>query len=252
MKRWFCSVVWALYLFSSGLWAQSFPMLNGLREVTEPTDYERFQNIDYARLKHYDSEGKLLDWHTVDEYYNMGGQPRLFVNKVDKASLIILDRPGPNQQKEYEVFIKEEIRNLERVGKKAPELKALTLKGTAVDLEAYQGKVVVLNFWFRHCMPCVKEIPKLNGLVKKYQGKEVVFLAIALDDTSKLTGFLQQHRFDYEVIPNGEAMAEQYGVFSYPAHVVIDRSGIVRYYTSGYGEDVIAELEAAIKKGIGT
>lgn len=39
------------------------------------------------------------------------------------------------------------------------------------------GKIVVMNFWYSKCLPCIKEIPELNKIVAEYKdNKNIVFL----------------------------------------------------------------------------
>ena len=55
-------------------------------------------------------------------------------------------------------------------GKTAEDL-TMQMDGKPTKLSAYQGKVVVLNFWASWCPPCVAETPYLNNLQKKIEAK---------------------------------------------------------------------------------
>jgi thiol-disulfide isomerase/thioredoxin len=51
-------------------------------------------------------------------------------------------------------------------------------------LEDYISKSktpVIISFWATYCIPCVKEIPYFQELVKKYKGKGVKLLLVSLD-----------------------------------------------------------------------
>ncbi|MGK0324190.1 MAG: thiol-disulfide isomerase/thioredoxin, partial [Psychroserpens sp.] len=60
------------------------------------------------------------------------------------------------------------------------------IEGNSHTLESLKGKVVVINFWFINCKPCVAEIPDLNKLKAKFNNKDAVFVAIALDSKPSL------------------------------------------------------------------
>ncbi len=61
-------------------------------------------------------------------------------------------------------------------GNGAPTLHVKETKN-GVEFEEYKGKVVLLNFFGKHCKWCMKEIPHLVDLQKRY-GKEFQVVAI--------------------------------------------------------------------------
>ena len=124
------------------------------------------------------------------------------------------------------------------------------LAGNHYDLAELQGKVVVLNFWFIQCKPCIQEMPELNELVKKYADQEVVFLALATNSAPDLKAFLKKRDFDYHIIPDSRAVAEAYGVEGYPTHVVINPQGAVAYRTMGLSPFTVGEVESSIEKAL--
>lgn len=121
------------------------------------------------------------------------------------------------------------------------------LEGNKVQLEDYRGKVVALNFWFIGCKPCVMEMPELNELVEKYEKEDIVFLAIALDKGSSIEKFLKKTAFDYQIIPDGRSVTGEYGIFSYPTHLILDRDGKVVFSQQGYFSGLKYTLDRKIR-----
>lgn len=120
------------------------------------------------------------------------------------------------------------------------------MEDTKYRLSDLKGKVVVLNFWFINCPPCKQEIPELNKVVEDYKAKEVLFLAVALDEYRALSDFLSETNFKYKIVDGGRWFAESHGVKSYPTHVVLDKEGKVVYHTSGLSTGTIPWLRKAI------
>lgn len=109
--------------------------------------------------------------------------------------------------------------------------------GGVVDLEAYRGKVVILNFWATWCAPCLKEIPDLNRLQESYGEEGLVILSISDEEPETLRAFMSQFTLDTEsvYVPfNMEFPIPFAGAFDIrPASFVVDREGTVRRYILG-------------------
>lgn len=112
-------------------------------------------------------------------------------------------------------------------GTTAPNFTATTIDGKEIELSKLKGKVVVLNFWFTRCQPCIAEMPDLNKIVDHYTGKDVVFLSFAPEDKTKLEEFFQKHPFKFTAVPESETIRRDvFKLFSaWPYAVIIDKEG---------------------------
>lgn len=128
----------------------------------------------------------------------------------------------------------------------APSFSVRDLEGNRFALEGLRGKILVLNFWFVQCRPCVQEMPELNRLVQEHQGEEVVFLAFALNAKPEIETFLKKKTFDYHIIPAAQSVAEDYAVEGYPTHIIIDQTGKVAYRTVGLGLTTVSDLKQTL------
>lgn len=133
------------------------------------------------------------------------------------------------------------------IGAQAVDFVLEDMKGKKHILSELKGKVVVLNFWFIECKPCVMEMPELNDLVTEFKGKEVIFLAIAVNKKEQLKKFLKTTDFSYKVLPNGQSVSDSYGVKGFPTNLIIDKNGIVQYVSTGIGPNNIVNLQKEIK-----
>jgi peroxiredoxin len=129
----------------------------------------------------------------------------------------------------------------------APPFAVKDLKSNSLKLEDLKGKVVVLNFWFVECKPCVSEIPELNELVHDFQKEEIVFIALGLNKAEQMKKFLKKSPFNYQVVPDAKEVANQFAVDGFPTSVVIDKEGVVRYISLGVGPQNKEKLAEAIR-----
>jgi peroxiredoxin len=131
------------------------------------------------------------------------------------------------------------------LNKPAPKFELQDLTGKVCSLENLKGKVVVLNFWFIACKPCVNEMPILNEIKSNYDPAKVVFIALSLDSKAQITAFLKIHQFDFIILPKAESVSKKYNLGAYPASMVINDSGIITFIQIG-GPSIEGNLRAAI------
>ena len=135
----------------------------------------------------------------------------------------------------------------ELIGKMAPPFSVTDISGKQYTLDNLKGKIIVMNFWFIECKPCVMEIPELNKIVDTYQDKEVVFLGFALNDKLKIESFLKKKPYAHNLIPDSKEVVEKFKVGSFPTHILIDKNAMISFVTSGYGPTTIADLTKTIE-----
>jgi len=75
--------------------------------------------------------------------------------------------------------------------------------GKAINTNAWEGKVLVLNFWASWCPPCVEEMPELDQLQRQFSGKNVLFVGIAVDSPSNVRDFLKKTPVSYPIVMGG-------------------------------------------------
>jgi len=96
-----------------------------------------------------------------------------------------------------------------------------------------EGRVIVLDFWFTKCAPCVASIPELNFLARKFP--EILFLSISFDEEPLLTEFLDKMIMLYPVGSDPERkIINEYGVIGYPETFLIDSNGIIQWQGSPF------------------
>lgn len=93
-----------------------------------------------------------------------------------------------------------------------------------------EGKVVVLDFWFINCGPCIYTIPHLNELSRQYRDEDVIFLAVTFDRPEAVSNFLKKKVMLANVgTDTSRQLISKFGVLGFPTTFVIDRMGITRW-----------------------
>lgn len=109
---------------------------------------------------------------------------------------------------------------------KVPDFKVETLNGDTLEVSKLKGKIIILNFWFIECHPCIAEIPDINKLVEMYKNKDIVFISMARDSKEDLIKyFIPKHTLNSKIVPNCDKIASDYCVVGWPAMYIINKKG---------------------------
>src|SRR5215469_9996798 len=109
-------------------------------------------------------------------------------------------------------------------------------KGAPVDLAAYKGRVVLLDFWATWCEGCKEEIPWFMEFQNKYGQKGLAIVGASLDDDGwkSVKPYLRQHRINYRIVIGTLESAKQFGADKgMPVTLLIDRNGKIADVHSG-------------------
>jgi thiol-disulfide isomerase/thioredoxin len=81
--------------------------------------------------------------------------------------------------------------------------------GNSLNLAAYKGKWVLVNFWATWCPPCLEEIPDLESLYK--EGKLVVIgIAMSYKSASEVIDFAKKKGITYPLVLGNDDTASQF------------------------------------------
>lgn len=168
--------------------------------------------------------------------------------KDDEKHVMRLVRMTPEMARTLEELAEKGEKAMKAmIGKPAPDFTLRDINGNSLTLSSLKGKIVVVNFWFTSCPPCVQEMPQLNGLVGKFKEKNVVFLALTFNDKKTVEAFLKEHTFSYSILPLSGQVDKRYQISSWPTSFVIGRDGMVKAAIKT-SENVFAELSGFIEQ----
>ena len=124
-----------------------------------------------------------------------------------------------------------------------------TAAATDIDLAAYRGKVVYLDFWASWCGPCRESFPWLSDLSREYDARKFVVIGVNVDqDRIKAERFLSQNSANFTILYDPEgAIASTYKVTGMPSAILIDRSGHVRFHHTGFSSKSKGKYEEDVR-----
>lgn len=113
----------------------------------------------------------------------------------------------------------------------------LDLENNTVKLSSFINDdiVVILDFMFMDCDPCIKEMEELDDIHSNYDESEVQIISIDIVDSelerSRLASHIENNSYEWIFVVDTEAkdVKGDYQVTSYPTLVIIDKEGKIAY-----------------------
>ena len=110
------------------------------------------------------------------------------------------------------------------------------IDGSIKSFSDFKGSLLVINFWYINCGPCIVEMPYLNKLVDKYKDENIQFLALSFDSIPDIKDFLKKTEFKYDQGSISRSFMYDFTPVS-PAHFIVDKNGIIRDIIIGAPRD---------------
>ena len=113
------------------------------------------------------------------------------------------------------------------VEKLVPEITLTDLSGVQTSIQAYRGKLLVLNVWATWCPPCRREMPSLERLSKSVDSNRIVVASIATDQSvNAVKEFMTQYKITFPTFTDTPTnVANTLGVMVYPETLLIAPDG---------------------------
>lgn len=195
-----------------------------------------------------DTAGTIVPY-TVWTRLLITGRYQIKTEKKENAEFVIYRIPDEEYEKTFGTMPKRKETNFFRTGSRFSHFKTTDINGNKINTKSLAGKILVLNFWFINCPPCIMEMPELSNLAETYKtDSSVVFIAVALDKKYELDEFLKNRSFGYTIIDNGRFISDQYHINSYPTNVIVDQDGKVYFHSTGLSTSTVHWLRKSIEE----
>ena len=161
---------------------------------------------------------------------------------VEYVHHLATSRPTIAYQPSAEEKLLSEAKLVDLRGIDPPSLTLTDAQETKQKLSDLKGKLVILHFWGKNCLPCLKEMPNLQKLEKEFANRSLIVLNICTDveNAEEAQDFLAEQipemktwcdesglglaRFEVKLLPtiwlidkNGKAIARSHGARDWQA-----------------------------------
>lgn len=167
----------------------------------------------------------------LDSVYKAWGGMNMIKRIGSDSVVVTLERPTEaSKAASKKADDERRYKMLAMIGKPAPDFKLQDVDHVSHTLSSLKGKVVVLNFWFTQCSPCIQEMPELNQVQREFKdAADVVFLALTFEKQAIVKAWLASHPFSYKVLTDATSVNSSFGIATWPTNMIIDKQGIIRY-----------------------
>ena len=107
--------------------------------------------------------------------------------------------------------------------------------GRPFEMASLQGKIVLFDFWYSSCGPCIAEIPDLIKFAEAYRDRDdFVFVSVCTDavffgaeNKAEMVAFIKERGIDYITLYDQpeNSLAERFEVRGYPAKFIRNAQG---------------------------
>jgi peroxiredoxin len=186
----------------------------------------------YLPLQHSITMVMVMNNDTMVQYERLKLVKHDFIKQPDPAKFTTKTIPEHYKVKEFAPFAAPELLEL---NSQAPDWTFSTTEGETIRLSELKGKVVLLDFYYKGCFPCMLAIPELQKLHEQFKDSGLMVIGMnPIDSAEEIAEFKKKRSVTYPSIIATKELAEEYNVSGYPTFYLIDKAGKIIFRQSGY------------------
>ncbi len=214
--------------------AQNYTFISKDLHKMEDAELSKYKVTFSESTPMFDENGNTISSNQINDLIQSGNFIPVVFGDTNHTAKAIVFRKTTNEEKKaiQQMLTKQDPNANYKLGRIAPDFNTIDTNGNAIHLSDLKDKIVVLNFWFTTCKPCINEIPALNKIAQKYKNKNVIFLAITFDNKEKIANFLSENTFNYTIISDIDIL-KSYDINNYPTSIIIDKKGKIIFKKTG-------------------
>jgi peroxiredoxin len=142
-------------------------------------------------------------------------------------------------------------------GDAAPSFELKDPAGTPHKVSTASGTAKLFVFWSIFCEPCLAELPLIQAMNDRHNGKGLDVTTIVLDGdmADAIAGFAKKNKYTFTILldqetPDGAlVVADNYRIPGTPTIYVVDKAGKIAFARVGQVSE--GELEKAVQAAMG-
>jgi thiol-disulfide isomerase/thioredoxin len=93
-----------------------------------------------------------------------------------------------------------------------------------VDLSAFKGKKVLINYWATWCGPCIQEMPSLLKAQEVLKAENYVFLLVSDEAIKRISRLKDRKNYNFTYLKSTTSLASM-RIFTLPTTVIFNENG---------------------------
>ncbi|WP_375577956.1 thioredoxin-like domain-containing protein [Marivirga tractuosa] len=215
-----------------------------LRESNTPPSQPTPYFLDEAKYVPNDALQQLVELVTINKLiygsYKFEPNDSLINNTLKK----ILNEPVNPTILKFAQVLEGKMNQLKK-GEKVPDFKFELLDLPSKKLSEYSGQYVLLDFWYSGCAPCLKAVPKLNGLEKENESLSIIGIN-PVDTEKRFLKAIDKFNIKYAqtLVDKNSELPSYFNVGGYPTYVLIGPEG---KYMKEFNSTNLDEIQGYLK-----
>ena len=118
------------------------------------------------------------------------------------------------------------------------EYKLYNKKNQISEITTHENKVILLDFWFVECAPCIRDHKIISQRLDLLKNKNVELIGISIDKSySKWHQYLENKNYNwrnFREIDTVQMLTKALGVSDFPTYVLLNKNGEIEKITNSF------------------